>query len=362
MIDDALAPYMAWAKTRPRTTIDLASSNLLACDVDDLPGARDALRISGPNDEGYAPLLERIAARYRVTTDRVGTGTGTSGANFLVYAALVGPGDEVLVEQPGYDPLIGAARLLGAEVRTFERRFEEAYRLDVQRSIDSMTPRTRLVVVTSLHNPTGMAATVSDLRALGEEALARGIHVLVDEVYLDAAEGEPRASAAELGEPFIVTSSLTKAYGLAGLRCGWVVGPPDVIGRIRRARDVVDGVGAFPAEVLSAVAFDHLDALRRRGRALLAGNLALVRAFMATQRELAWVDPQGGTICFPRLASASDASRLVNVLRERYDTAVVPGGFFGAPEHVRLSFGCARETLARGLEAVGAALDDLRAR
>lgn len=359
MITAALAPYMAWAKTRPRPTIDLASSNLLACDIGDLPGARDALQIAGHNDEGFEPLLERIAARYRVTTDRVATATGTSGANFLVYAALVGAGDEVLVEQPGYDPLAGSARLLGAQVRTFERRFEEGYRLDVERCVGSMTPRTRLVVVTNLHNPTGVAAAVGELRALGERALVHGVHVLVDEVYLDAAEGQPRTSAASLGDPFIVTSSLTKSYGLAGLRCGWVIGSPDIIRRVRRARDLVDGVGAFPAEVLSVVAFDHLDALQRRSRALLEGNLALVRAFMATRRDLACVDPSGGTVCFPRLVSEPDAARFVRLLLERYETAVVPGQFFGAPRHVRLSFGGDRETLAQGLRAIGAALDDL---
>lgn len=362
MITEALAPYMAWAKTRPRTTIDLASSNLLACDVSDLPGARDALQIAGPNDEGFEPLLGRIAARYGVTSDRVATATGTSGANFLVYAALVGPGDEVLVEQPGYDPLTGAPRLLGAHVRTFERRYDEGFRLDADRCARLMTPRTRLVVLTNLHNPSGVACEVGALQALGDRAGAAGAHVLVDEVYLDAAEGAPRASAASLSGPFIVTSSLTKSYGLAGLRCGWVVAPPAVVERVRRARDVVDGVGAFPAEALSAVAFDHLEALHLRSRALLSGNLALVRAFMATRRDLTWVEPGGGTVCFPRVESLPDAEPLARLLLERYDTAVVPGHFFGAPQHVRLSFGGARESLSRGLQAVGAALDALGAR
>src|SRR5512137_1430361 len=96
------APYMIWAKRRERAAFDLAGSNLLGCTIDDLPEAREALELNGSNDEGYGPLVEAIARRYRVGADRVALATGTSGANFLVCAALIAPGDEVLVERPGY--------------------------------------------------------------------------------------------------------------------------------------------------------------------------------------------------------------------------------------------------------------------
>lgn len=360
MISEPPAPYMRWAKTRSPVAVDLASSNLLACEVADLPGAHEALQLSHSNEEGFGPLIDRISERYRVSRDRVATATGTSGANFLVFAALIGPGDEVLVERPGYDPLAGAARLLGARVRTFERRYEDRFRLDAAACGRSMTPETRLIVLTHPHNPSGVACEADDLRALGRLAAAAGAHVLVDEVYLDAARGTPPVSASSLPGPFIVTSSLTKSYGLAGLRCGWVIGPPAVIDRVRQARDVVDGVGAVPAEVLSVVAFDHLDVLGRRSRALLAGNFAMVREFVASRRDLTWVEPDGGTVCFPRVESVTDTGLLVSLLLERYDTAVVPGRFFDAPRHVRLSFGGRTDTLARGLQAVASALDTVR--
>jgi hypothetical protein len=244
-------------------------------------------------------------------------------------------------------------------VRRFERRFEEAYRLDPERCAEALTPRTRLVVVTNLHNPSGASCAVSDLQALGEQARSVGAHVLVDEVYLDAAEDGAGASVASLGPPFIVTSSLTKAYGLAGLRCGWVVGTEDVIARVRLARDVVDGNGAFPAEALSVVAFDHLESLRRRCRALVSANLALVRAFLETRADLSWVAPAGGTVCFPKIEGLVDAGPLVERLLERYETAVVPGAFFGSPRHFRLGFGGERASLEKGLAAVGAALDEI---
>src|SRR5919199_635999 len=108
------APYLEWAKMRRSPKFDLAGSNVLACSVDDLPGTRDAVDFTGKNDDGYAPLVEAIAVRYGVDASRVTTATGTSGANFLVCAALLEPGDEVLVERPGYDPLLGAPRMFGA--------------------------------------------------------------------------------------------------------------------------------------------------------------------------------------------------------------------------------------------------------
>src|SRR5262249_46302552 len=126
----ARAPYMEWAKSRPRPAIDLAGSNLAACSLDDLPGAREALDLAGESPEGYPPLVAAIADRPGVAPDRVATARGCSGANFFACAALLDPGDEVVVETPFYDPLPASARLLGAEVRTFPRRAEDGWDLD----------------------------------------------------------------------------------------------------------------------------------------------------------------------------------------------------------------------------------------
>jgi hypothetical protein len=349
------APYMHWAKTRPTARIDLAISNVLGCTIADLPGAAGAVSFEGRNDNGYTPLIEAIARQHAVTPERVTTAQGASGANFLVCAAMVRPGDHVLVERPGYDPLMGAARLLGADVTQFDRMFEEQYALDPDRAAAAMTARTKLVIVTSPHNPTGAVADIAALRALGEAAAARGAHVVVDEVYMDTAGGT-LPSAADLGDTFIVTSSLTKSYGLAGLRCGWIISSAAVAERVRRARDVVDGTGSIVAERLGVVAFEHLDALLARTRALLGQNLPLALDFVRSRPELALVEPGGGTVLFPRLEGTSDATPFVERLRLDYETAVVPGRFFQAPQHFRLGFSGPTETLREGLARLAAAL------
>jgi aspartate/methionine/tyrosine aminotransferase len=349
------APYMEWAKTRPAARYDLAGSNVLACSIDDLPGARDAVALSGKNDDGYLPLIEAIAARYGVDACRVTTATGTSGANFLVCAALLEPGDDVLVERPGYDPLLGAPRMLSAHTNRFNREFNERYALDPDRVRRAMTPRTRVIVVTRPHNPSGAVAADDALDEVGRIAESAGAHVLVDEVYLDATASA--APAATRGDVFITTSSLTKSYGLAGLRCGWSVASPEVSERLRRARDVVDGTGSIVAERLGTLAFAHLDDLLARARALLSTNAALVREFLGGRAELEYVKPPGGTVLFPRLRGVSSADTFAERLLRERETAVVPGRFFEAPAHFRLGLGGATEPLKGGLAALGAALD-----
>ncbi len=127
------APYMHWSKVHPIPTFGLTRSDLHHCQLEDLPGAREALALSGPNDEGYAPLVEAIAEHYGVAPDRVCTAAGASGANFLAIAAMVRPGEELLCETPGYDPLVDAGELVGARVGRFERVFEDGWRLDPER-------------------------------------------------------------------------------------------------------------------------------------------------------------------------------------------------------------------------------------
>ena len=352
----ARAPYMEWARHRPRPEVDLAGSNLLACTLEDIPDAREALDIAGESPDGYAPLVEAIARHYGVAPDRVATAGGCSGANFLALAALIENGDEVLIERPAYDPLVAAARMLGAGVRFFERRFDEGYALDSGRIEAAMGPKTRLVIVSSPHNPSGVLAKAETLRALGGVAEKAGVFVLVDEVYLDAALGGKHPPAATLSPAFISTNSLTKSWGLASLRCGWAIASPEMTERIRRARDVVDVWGPIPSDRLSVVAFEYLDRLAERARALIEANSQLTAEFLAGRGELEYVS-SSATLAFPRFRDGRDADPFVHRLFEEHRVAVSPGRFFDSPSHFRLSFGGATDSLRRGLDAISRCLD-----
>ncbi len=356
-MEESWAPYMEWSKARPVPRWDLAGSNLLGCTLDDLPGACDVLELNGLNPDGYPPLNEAIAARYGVAVERVVSASGCSGANFQAIAALVRPGDEVLVERPAYDPLLGVLRLLGASIARFDRTWEDGWALDPGRVRAGLTGRTRLIVLSSPHNPSGVLASTEALQAVGRLAESAGAHVLVDEVYRDAVYTDRPASAATLGDMFISTNSLTKAYGLSGLRIGWVLASVPVARAARRVRDVLDGVGSFPSDRLGHLALQQIDALEARARALLEPNLGSLSAFVDARTDLEWAVPDGGTVAFPRLNGETDTRAFAERLLEEHDTAVVPGAFFDAPGHVRIAFGCAAETLEHGLEALGRALD-----
>jgi aspartate/methionine/tyrosine aminotransferase len=348
---------MTWAKHHPQARFDLSGSNLLPCSLDDLPGWREAVELWAPNDEGYPPLLEAIAERYGVDPDHVATAAGAAGANFLALAALVRPGDEVLVEWPGYDPQAGAARLLGAGVRTFARTWDEGFQVRPERVAEVLTDRTRVIVLTNLHNPTGVYTPRSTLVEVGNLAESVGAKVLVDEVYLDVLGGADTRPAHTLGDPFVSVNSLTKSFGLSGLRIGWILSDPATTERVRRVRDVVDGIGATPSETLAVLAFHRLDELLHRARSIVEPNSALLSIFVEGRPELEWVPPAGGSVGFPRLGGVDDAGPFVSAARDEYGVGLAPGSFFGYPRHFRVAVSGSTDVLRDGLSALGRALD-----
>ena len=213
--------------------------------------------------------------------------------------------------------------------------------------------------MTHPHNPTGVAAHRAAIDEIGRIASRVGAHVLVDEVYRDVAAvgGQPAAGRHDV---FITTSSLTKSYGLSGLRCGWVIASEDVTYRVRRAKDIAEGSGSIVTERLGTLAFDHLDGLTARAQGLLARNAARVTAFLASRPELEWVE-SAGTVVFPRIRGTADATPFTDRLLRERKTAVVPGSYFEAPAHFRLGFGGETSRLERGLEQLAAALDQRQA-
>jgi aspartate/methionine/tyrosine aminotransferase len=351
--------YMEWAKTRSAARFDLASSGIEPFPLAELGAPLDGLEISGPGGYGFAPLVARLARRAGVAPERVLHANGASMANLLVLAACCEPGDEVLIEEPTYGLLADAARWLRLDVRRFPRRAGEGFRVDPREVSRAFTPRTRLVVLTNLHNPSSAPVETDVLEAVGARAREAGARVLVDEVYLESLRvfGRPVASAARLGAPFVVTSSLTKAYGLSGLRCGWAVADPDLVRRMWRLNDLFGVVAPHAAEQLTVLALDRLQRPAARARRILETNAEGANAFLAARPELECADVAGGLIAFPRLLGGG-VDAFCALLRERHETSVVPGRFFGAENHFRLGLGRAPEAFQRGLARLAAALDE----
>ncbi|MFN2492340.1 MAG: pyridoxal phosphate-dependent aminotransferase [Pyrinomonadaceae bacterium] len=356
---EALASeYMHWAKTRSAARFNLATSGLANVKLDDLKFSLGDLEITGEGGDGYQPLINAIADRYRVVPGCVVTTAGTSFANHLAMAALIKPGDEILLETPAYDPLLAVAHYLRAEVKRFRRTFENGFQISLAEIEQQLTPRTKLIVTTNLHNPSGVRTDDNVLREMAEMARKRGARVLIDEVYLEMLFEERPRTAFHLGNQFVVTSSLTKTFGLSGLRCGWILSEPELAASMWRLNDLFAATPVHVGERLSVLALQQLSGIARRSQSRLNENRKLLNEFLDRRDDLEVIRPPAGSIMFPRVTGGS-SERLCTLLQEKYETSVVPGSFFEMPAHFRVGMGGDSETFRQGLERLHSALDEL---
>lgn len=350
--------YMHWAKTQSKVRFALSSSEVPHFRLDSLPLTIADLDLDGASHPRYGPLRRAIADRYGVDDTNVVTANGTAMANFLAMATLIAPGDEVIVERPTYEPMLSAALFLGADIKRVDRYTDDAFRLDIGRLEALATPRTRLIVMANLHNPSGALTDVADLRAIGAIAERSGAYVLIDEVYLDSAV-PPRPTSALLGPRFVVTNSLTKVYGLSGLRCGWILAEPELAELMWRLNDLFGVNQPHQSEMLACFAFAHLDDISGGTSERLTRNRALFDQFVATRDDLDCMPAVHGITAFPKW-SGGDTEPLDALVRSSYDTSIVPGRWFDMPEHFRIGLGGGTDMLEEGLARLGAALDELR--
>ena len=359
---NAFSPYMEWAKLHSTAKFNLATSGMANFPLAELGVTIDQLEINGPSIYGYEPLLQAIARRYRVPQESVVSAVGTSLANYLALAAITEPGDEILVEQPTYELILSTAKYLGLGIKRFPRRAENNFAIDPTDVERNITPRTRAIVICNLHNPTGALTPDATLREIGNLAGKTGTYVLVDEVYREMLYESAPASAFHVDpERFIVTNSLTKAYGLSGLRCGWVLAPPELAQRMFRINDLHGATFAHPAELLSVVAFEKLPQIAAQMKTILDANRRLLHDFLLKRDDLDYFWPEYGTIVFPRLKNG-DVDSLCTLLRDQFETKVVPGSFFESPDRFRLGVGAATESVRASLQQFGLGLDRYRAK
>ncbi len=357
--------YMEWAKLHSHARFNLATSGVMSVTREEFD-FHGELEITRPGEYGYGPLQERLAQHAKVPPECVVAADGTSMANHLAMAAVLEPGDEVLVEEPTYGLLLELASFLGARIKRFQRKAENGFAIDLDEIQAQLTLQTRLIVLTNLHNPSGALISRETLLALGEMALRANTRVLVDEVYFEMLFDDQMPSAFPIGQelansdenPFVTTNSLTKAYGLSGLRCGWIIASPELAARIWRLNDLFSANSAYPAEQLSVSALEQLPRFRARAQTLLNTNRPLLDQFLDSRTELDTFLPPAGTVVFPKL-TRGHAEGLVRLLRDKFETSVVPGKFFEAAQSFRIGIGGETENVRGGLERLGKALDAL---
>jgi aspartate/methionine/tyrosine aminotransferase len=354
------SPYMQWAKKSSGSLYNLATSGVASYPLSELPvTVEDLDPLARAGDYGYPPLQQALATHCGVAPENVVAAAGTSMANMLAMAAILEPGDEVLVEHPTYELLLSALGYLQADIHRFSRRSETGFALDPAEIERAITPRTRLIAITNLHNPSSAFTSEETLLAVGAIARSVGARVLSDEVYLDAAVTQAPKPSFHLGPEFVVTSSLTKVYGLSGLRCGWILAEPDLARRIWQLDDLFDVNMAHPAERLSVIAFQNMERICERSRALLKTNRAVLNQFLESRADLEARPLEFGTTVFPRLLSGSVDS-FCTLFYDKYFGTVVPGSFFEMPNHFRIGIGGETAQLRDSLAKLSSALDEFR--
>lgn len=326
--------YLSWAQeTFPHARWDLATSGLPSIAASEL---------GAPADLGDPAALRSfaaaVAARYGVPAGEVLPALGTSGAVWVLAAAVLAGVEraEVLVEQPTYEPLLRAVEGLGARVRRVRRSPDDGWRLDPGRVAEALTDDTRLVILASPHNPTGAVTPDEDIAAIASACAARGAYLLVDEVYRELVL--PRTTARSLGPNVLVASSLTKCFGVGWARAGWALLPEALRPAAHTAEMHVAGALPSTCGALGAHALGRIDALAARAELLSAGKRAIVDAFLARHARLSWTPPPPRALFgFVRAEGVDVAAGLARAAKE-HGVVAVDGAFFDDPAGFRLSW------------------------
>lgn len=305
---------------------------------------------------GNRYVIETLAERYGVDAGQILCTTGATGALALLCRTLLAPGDHALVETPGFDLFAELVEDAGARVGFFQRPLPD-FDLDLADIERRLQPDTRLIILSNLHNPSGMPASHAALQALARIAEERGIHVVVDEVYGDYADEAIRPEpACALSPRFVSVSSLTKIWGLSTLRCGWIVAAPDLAARLRARHERHEFGLSNLSHAIASLVLRERQRFDEYTRDTIAASRPLMRRFLDEWRAEELVDgilPDFGCIFFPRITGLADTADFSDWLAARAGVIVAPGRFFGMPGHIRIGYAQHRETLDRGLAALG---------
>ncbi len=351
-----------WVKTQSKDLVDLASSGMkaivrvsdLGIDISDLP-------LWGDNQYGYPALKEILAECYNTDVDHIAITPSASMANFSLLTSFLEEGDTTAVETPQYEPFRRlAAGLTAKEPIWLVRHPENGYRIDPD--IDLLKyHKPKVVIFTNLYNPGGIYEKPEVFLQIADAVSQWNGWVIIDEIFLPFLEDYQTKTAAVSHERIFITSSLSKCWGLQGLRIGWIVGKPEQLKRVRLLMNSFHAVQPFITEYLAFQVLSNqklVESILVPNRRRAALNWELVKAVIDSSPLLDYVNPSGGISVFVRFRDGRNAGSFCNLLKEEYRTLIVPGQFFNYPSGFRICFGIDESTLKVGLKAISIALDN----
>ncbi len=311
------------------------------------PGASERLaemRLGYTEVPGSPELREAIASTYeRTRAEDVLTLAAAEEGIFIAYHALLEPGQHAIVEAPSYGSAVNLARSTGAEVTLWQRRYEHGWAYDLDELERLLRPDTRFVYVNSPHNPTGSQMSGAEQGRLIEMLAERGTILLSDEVYrgLEHDEQARLPAACDLYDRALSLNTVSKSYGLPGLRIGWLACREEsLLERVRELKLYTTICSSAPSELLVALAVRHSERLISQARGLVLENLQALEAFLARHEWLLeWVPPAAGPIGFPRVRDDRDVREWCERVAGEVGVLLLPGYVYGEPRHVRMGYG-----------------------
>jgi aspartate/methionine/tyrosine aminotransferase len=327
------------------------------------PGAQQRLleHWCGYTESAGAPWLrEVIAGIYKgIKSEHVLVLSAAEEGIFVLYHALVGPGDHVIVETPCFESGLEVARSTGAEVSEWRRRFEDGWAHDLGALEKLILPNTKIIYINTPHNPTGLLMPADIFKQVIALAASRGIIVFSDEVYREL-EHEPSQrlpAACEAYERGVSLGSMSKTYGLPGLRLGWLATRnADVLRRCLEFKYYTTICSSAPSEFLAALALRHRGTLVQRNLEIVRRNLALLDAFIQRRADLVeWVRPNASPIGFVRFKPERDVFTFCEDVVRDSGVMLLPGSVYDQPRHIRFGYG--RKNMPEALANLEAYLD-----
>ncbi len=344
----------------PEADINFSFSNMeFLLGADELPFDRGSILLHAfPGDAavGSRRLLGTLSRREQVPEENILLSLGTSLANFLVWGALLRRGDEVVIEFPAYEPLFKVPAFLGARVR-FCKRDPVDFSLAVETLAACVSEKTRMVILSDSHNPSGSQLSPQVLQYLRDLNRERGVHVFIDEVY--GRYYRERSLFVDYPE-FIVTSSLSKFYGLGSLRCGWAFAPAPVIEKARQFGDyLTPEIPCAPLHLAHLLLESSaLAELERRVRRRVKENREIIGAYLDRTEFLSCYLPKNGVLFFPEMRAQVDVKKFYAQLLKKQRMVVTEGRFFQMPRHFRIAGIWSAEIMEEGLRRIEAALKE----
>lgn len=343
---------------------NLTESSVADLSLADIGILDGAIKLAYTDHKGKPALRKLLADQYKnIQADNVLLTCGAAAALFILNTSLLTPNDHLIVVQPNYATNIEVPKAIGCGISFINLLLENNWKLDVNAIANAITPSTKLISITSPHNPTGMVVNEEELRRLIALAEEKNIYLLVDETYRDICFDTPYPIAAGISDKVVSISSVSKAYGLPGIRIGWVITKDEeLFKKLLAAKEMMYITNSVLDEEVCFSFLQRKEFWKTTINMQAVENLNILAGWLEKETRLEYVLPKGGVVCFPAIKenihiNLEDFYRL---LFSKYGTMVGPGHWFNMPDRfMRIGFAWIdKETLAAGLENISKCLDD----